>query len=203
MRFTSLVPRLWIAKLEFSLKESFFIPFNACDDGVSFFLFQSQKRNLRTNIRLVIFPFFLCLLLVLIQSLVNKELDKPSNRCGCTCVDTNGDGQCEKKCGIEYSTLDQVGTCPIPHPPEWPPLLQIPAQRYRAVRTDFISYSDLSDESCKTTGSCPVTMLMTGNNQTLGLSMAFLHSKYFDLLGQLNTCLQQVKDQVNSCTTTF
>ncbi|XP_022844965.1 ABC transporter A family member 7-like [Olea europaea var. sylvestris] len=131
-----------------------------------------QKRNLRTNIRLVIFPFFLCLLLVLIQSLVNKELDKPSNRCGCTCVDTNGDGQCEKKCGIEYSTLDQVGTCPIPHPPEWPPLLQIPAQRYRAVRTDFISYSDLSDESCKTTGSCPVTMLMTGNNQTLGLSVA-------------------------------
>ncbi|CAI9757523.1 unnamed protein product [Fraxinus pennsylvanica] len=131
-----------------------------------------QKRNLRTNIRLIIFPFFLCLLLVLIQSLVNKELDKPSNRCGCTCVDTNGDGQCEEKCGIEYSTLDQVGTCPIPHPPEWPPLLQIPAQRYRAVRTDFISYSDLSDESCKTTGSCPVTMLLTGNNQTLGLGVA-------------------------------
>ncbi|KAL2515976.1 ABC transporter A family member 7 [Forsythia ovata] len=131
-----------------------------------------QKRNMRTNIRLTIFPFFLCLLLVLIQSLVNKELDKPSNRCGCICDDTNGDGQCEKKCGIEYSTLDQVATCPIPHPPEWSPLLQIPAQRYRAVRTDFISYPDLPDESCKRTGSCPVTMLMTGHNQTLGLSVA-------------------------------
>ncbi|CAA3030738.1 ABC transporter A family member 7-like [Olea europaea subsp. europaea] len=124
------------------------------------------------NIRLVISPFFLCLFLVLIQSLVNKELDKSSNRCGCTCVDTDGDGQCEKKCGIEYSTLDQVGTCPISQPPEWPPVLQIPAQRYRAVRTDFISDSDLPDESCKATGSCPVTMLVTGYNQTLGLSVA-------------------------------
>ncbi|MCD7455440.1 hypothetical protein HAX54_028127 [Datura stramonium] len=52
---------------------------------------------------------------VLIQNLVNKELDKPSNRCGCKCVDQNGDGKCE----------------------------EISAPKYRAVRTDFTSFGDL------------------------------------------------------------
>lgn len=130
-----------------------------------------QKRNIKTNVRLIVFPFILCVLLVLIQMLVNNELDKPSNRCGCTCVDT-GNGQCEKRCGIEHSTLDQVFSCPIPHPPEWPPLLQVPAQEYRAVRTDFLAYGDLPGDSCKRTGSCPVTMLITGSNQTFGQSMS-------------------------------
>ncbi|KAL3513214.1 hypothetical protein ACH5RR_025931 [Cinchona calisaya] len=130
-----------------------------------------QKRNFRSNIRLVTFPFVLCLLLLIIQILVNKELDKPSNKCGCTCIDTNGDGKCEEVCGIQYSTLDQVATCPIPSPPQWPPLLQIPAPEYRAVQTDFISYADLPNESCKRTGSCPVTILLTGKNQTLGQSL--------------------------------
>lgn len=131
-----------------------------------------QKRNSKANIRLVAIPLILCLLLVLIQILVNNELNKPSNKCGCTCVDTNGHGQCTRVCGIEYSTLDQVATCPIPHPPEWPPLLQLPAQQYRAVKTNSIPYSDLPDESCRRTGSCPVIILMTGSNQTLGQSVA-------------------------------
>ncbi|KAL6541369.1 Phospholipid-transporting ATPase abca7 [Orobanche hederae] len=149
-----------------------------------------QKRNIKTNIRLVLFPIVLCLLLTLIQQLVNNELDKPSNRCGCTCVDT-GNGQCERRCGIEYSDLDQVFTCPIPHPPQWPPLLQLPAHQYRAVRTDFISYGDLPDDSCKRTGSCPVTMLLTGNNQTFGQNVAGsmfarpLHINLFDALHSL------------------
>ncbi|KAK6123284.1 hypothetical protein DH2020_042961 [Rehmannia glutinosa] len=110
------------------------------------------------------------------NALLRKNLifqaNKPSNRCGCTCVDTGTNGQCERRCGIEYSTLDQVFTCPIPHPPQWPPLLQIPTQQYRAVRTDFISNGDLPDDSCKRTGSCPVTMLITGNNRTFGQSVA-------------------------------
>ncbi|XP_009759239.1 ABC transporter A family member 7-like isoform X1 [Nicotiana sylvestris] len=130
-----------------------------------------QKRDVKSNIRLILVPIVLCLLLVLIQNLVNKELDKPSNRCGCKCVDTNGDGTCEEVCGIEYSDLDQVGSCPIPSPPEWPPLLQIPASKYRAVQTDSISYRDLPDDSCKISGSCPATILLTGTNQTFGESM--------------------------------
>ncbi|XAR65460.1 Sulfate-transporting ATPase [Bertholletia excelsa] len=131
-----------------------------------------QKRNIRANIRLILFPFVLCLFLVLVQNLINKELDKPKNNCGCTCVDTNGDGRCEKVCGIEYSDLDQVGTCPIPRPPEWPPLLQIPDPKYRAARADFLSFTDLPDISCKVAGSCPATILFTGSNQTLGKSLA-------------------------------
>ncbi|KAL7098748.1 hypothetical protein ACP275_09G037200 [Erythranthe tilingii] len=117
---------------------------------------------MKTNIRLILFPIFLCLLLVLIQIWVNNELDKPSIGCGCICVDT-GKGQCEKRCGIEYSTLKQGFFCAIPHPPEWPLLLQVPAQQFRTVRTG---------DSCKRTGSCPVTMLITGNNQTFGQLVA-------------------------------
>ncbi|PON57305.1 ABC transporter A, ABCA [Parasponia andersonii] len=131
-----------------------------------------QKRNIKTNIRLISFPFILCLLLVLIQSLVNHELDKPENKCGCTCIDTNGDGKCEEVCGLEYSTLDQGSWCAIPKPPEWPPLLQVPAPEYRAVTSDVIPFSDLPNESCKRTGSCPVTLLFTGNNQSLGEILA-------------------------------
>lgn len=127
-----------------------------------------QKRNIKTNIRLISFPFILCLLLVLIQALVNHELDKPENKCGCKTFDQNGDGVEEKVCGLEYSDLDQGTWCAIPNPPEWPPLLQVPAQQYRAVESDVMQYADFPNDSCKTTGSCPVTLLFTGNNQSLG-----------------------------------
>ncbi|KAF5957628.1 hypothetical protein HYC85_004853 [Camellia sinensis] len=86
-----------------------------------------QKRNIKENVRLILFPFLLCVLLVLVQSLINTELDKPKNKCGCAC--SNGKDICESNervCGIQYSTLSQVATCPIPSPPEWPPLFQIP-----------------------------------------------------------------------------
>ena len=43
----------------------------------------------------------------------------------------------------EYSDLDQVGTCSIPSPPEWPPLLQVPAPQYRAVRSDHLLYLEI------------------------------------------------------------
>ncbi|XP_050255380.1 ABC transporter A family member 7-like [Quercus robur] len=131
-----------------------------------------QKRNIKENIRLISFPFFLCLLLVLLQALINQQLDKPSNNCGCQCIDTAGDGQCNKVCGLEYSDIDQAATCPIPNPPGFPPLLQIPSPEYRAVRTDFVPFTDLPDESCRSSGSCPATFLFTGNNQSLGQILA-------------------------------
>ena len=37
--------------------------------------------------------------------------------------------------------------------------------------SDIIPYKDLPNESCKRTGSCPVTQLLTGNNKSLGGSM--------------------------------
>nr|POE81563.1 abc transporter a family member 7 [Quercus suber] len=131
-----------------------------------------QKRNIKENIRLISFPFFLCLLLVLLQALINQQLDKPSNNCGCACIDTAGNGQCNKVCGLEYSDIDQAATCPILHPPGFPPLLQIPSPEYRAARTDFVPFTDLPDESCRSSGSCPATFLFTGNNQSLGQILA-------------------------------
>ena len=111
------------------------------------------------------------MLLVVIQNLVNNELDKAENKCGCIYV-TNENGQTEKKCGIEYSTLDQAVTCPIPSPPEWPAFLQVPAPEYRAVRANFFQFKDLPDDSCRRTGSCPAAILFTGNNRSLGLTLA-------------------------------
>ncbi|XP_058195609.1 ABC transporter A family member 7-like [Rhododendron vialii] len=134
-----------------------------------------QKRNIQTNIRLILFPILLCLILIFVQILINHVLDSDKFKCGCTCLDSNGNGQCdstEKVCGIQYSTLDQASSCPVPSPPEWPPLLQIPAPEYRAVRTDFLSFTDLPDQSCRNTGSCPASILLTGNNQTLGERLA-------------------------------
>lgn len=63
-----------------------------------------------------------------------------------------------------------VDNCVIPKPTEWPPLLQMPAPRYRAVRSDFVPFTDLPNESCRKTESCRVTILMTGNNQFFGES---------------------------------
>uniref|UniRef100_A0A0V0IV07 Putative ABC transporter A family member 7-like n=1 Tax=Solanum chacoense TaxID=4108 RepID=A0A0V0IV07_SOLCH len=55
---------------------------------------------------------------------------------------------------------------------EWPPLLQIPSPQFRAVMTDSMPFSGLPDASCRGTGSCPVTVLITGNNRTIGESVA-------------------------------
>ncbi|KAL9314235.1 hypothetical protein ACSQ67_019687 [Phaseolus vulgaris] len=127
-----------------------------------------QKRNVKTNVRLIMFPFLLCLLLVLLQRLVDTQLDKAENKCGCVCVRREGDTCVEEQCGLEHSDLDQVSTCPVPNPQEWPPLLQVPAPQYRAVRTDNFPFSDYPNASCRRNGSCPVTMLFTGRNQSFG-----------------------------------
>ncbi|KAK6924977.1 hypothetical protein RJ641_009303 [Dillenia turbinata] len=129
-----------------------------------------QKRNLRTNIRLIAFPVVLCLLLVMLQAVVNSLLK--DNDCGCQCVERTANGKCAKEeCGLQYSTADQAGSCSFPNPPEWPPLLQVPAPQYRAVSTDFYSSVDLPNESCRKSGSCPVTFLFTGNNHSFADSL--------------------------------
>ncbi|KAK0586980.1 hypothetical protein LWI29_015655 [Acer saccharum] len=128
-----------------------------------------QKRNRKTTIRLVSYPFILCLLLVIIQNVVNRAFNGSDNKCGCACIRRNVNGGCEEeRCGLEFSDLDQAASCPINSPPEWPPMLQIPVPEFRAVKTDFISFSDLPNESCRSTGSCPATILFTGTNRSLG-----------------------------------
>ncbi|KFK34077.1 hypothetical protein AALP_AA5G099400 [Arabis alpina] len=130
-----------------------------------------QKRNLWSNIRLILIPFYLCIFLVAIQILFDSQVNNSDdNRCGCQCIpNTNGDGKCVKTCGIEYSKPSQAFFCSIPSPSRWPPLLQIPQPESRAV--SLASNGDLPNESCRRTGSCPVTILFTGNNKTLGTSL--------------------------------
>ncbi|KAF9667757.1 hypothetical protein SADUNF_Sadunf15G0056600 [Salix dunnii] len=130
-----------------------------------------QKRNFNANCRLISFPFVLCTLLIITQKLVDNQINKKSNQCGCQCIDTNGDGTCETVCGLQFSDLDQSPSCPVPSPLKWPPLLQVPAPQYRAVRSASNPSTDLPDESCRQTGNCPVTILITGTNQTLGQSL--------------------------------
>ncbi|KAF3781960.1 hypothetical protein EJ110_NYTH21080 [Nymphaea thermarum] len=154
--------------------------------------FTFQKRNYKTNLGLIVFPVVLCLLLFLIQKVADQVLDKSKYKCGCKCVDTSTDGSCRTVCGIQYSTPDQASSCPIPNPPKWPALMQIPLTENRAVRSDFELSLDLPDSSCKQTQSCPVTVLFTGGNKTLANRMRsfgicwltewfiFLTSKFLD-----------------------
>ncbi|KAH9330894.1 hypothetical protein KI387_003002 [Taxus chinensis] len=135
--------------------------------------FVLQKRNLKTNVALVIFPLILCVLLLVLQEVVNHQLNSSKYRCGCKCVQTDGTGSCQEVCGIEYSTLDQVGTCPIPSPPKWPAFLQVPRLQYRAVKTDSDTFTDLqNDYSCLKDNSCPVTFLHTGQNKSMAGTLA-------------------------------
>lgn len=132
-----------------------------------------QKRNLKNNVCIVSFPILLCVLLVVLQGIIDRELDKPSNRCGCACVDSGaGNGSCRRVCGIRYSALGQAGFCSVPSPPRWSSLLQVPSPESRAVRMPGSSLSSaLPEESCRSDGSCPATVLVTGQNRTLSESI--------------------------------
>lgn len=126
-----------------------------------------QKRNKRANIRIILFPVVLCLLLAIVQKLANTTLDKMQN-----------------DCGSGPPTLEQMGRCPTPIPVEWPAPIQVPAPEYRAVRTDSIQSTGLPKPSCRRAGTCPVTILFTGNNHSLGhrKCLIFVISWWFWLL---------------------
>ncbi|KAJ7541144.1 hypothetical protein O6H91_10G048600 [Diphasiastrum complanatum] len=131
-----------------------------------------QKRNWRTNACLVVFPLQLCIVLVVIQLLINSLIGGSKFSCGCACVPVNGSAGCEKRCGIQYSDQDQVSSCAILSPTEWPALLQVPRPQYRAVDNHNAQFPGLPDASCRDTKSCPATFLYTGQNQTLAEVLA-------------------------------
>ncbi|EMS47160.1 ABC transporter A family member 7 [Triticum urartu] len=132
-----------------------------------------QKRNLKTNIGITIFPILICVLLLVLQNIINNELDKPKYNCGCACVDTDMYGTCRKReCGVQYSTLEQVWSCAIPSPPRWPALIQVPQPQFRAVRTVSQPFDDLPDMSCRDSLSCPASVLITGKDRRFAESVA-------------------------------
>lgn len=122
-------------------------------------------------------PFYLCILLVNIQVLFDTNINNSAdNRCGCRCIVRNRNGKCQREiCGLEHSKPDQAFFCSIPSPPLWPPLLQIPRPESRAVSDPADDGSGLPNDSCRRTGSCPVTILFTGNNRSLGTSTSLLY----------------------------
>ncbi|KAF8081610.1 hypothetical protein N665_0874s0004 [Sinapis alba] len=111
-----------------------------------------QRRNLWSNVRLIVIPLYLCVLLVSIQALFDTQVNNsPDNRCG----------KCGKKsCGLAYSSQKQAVFCAFPNPPPLPPLLQIPRPKTP------------SGSCSRLTGSCPVTILVTGNNLSLGTALS-------------------------------
>ncbi|KAG8049612.1 hypothetical protein GUJ93_ZPchr0009g2395 [Zizania palustris] len=153
-------------------------------------------RNLKTNVGITVFPILICVLLVVLQNVINGELDKPKYRCGCVCVEIGADGACERKeCGIQHSTLEQVWSCPVPSPPRWPALIQVPWPGFRAVKTASQPFDDLPEPFCRADGSCPATVLITGKAQSFaesvsgGLFPAFSPSlnvtDYLDVLSRI------------------
>ncbi|EEC84433.1 hypothetical protein OsI_31047 [Oryza sativa Indica Group] len=126
------------------------------------------RRNLKTNVGITVFPILICVLLVVLQNVINGELDKPKYQCGCECTESDLEGTClRKECGIQHSTLEQVWSCEVPSPPRWPALIQVPWPGFRAVGTASQPFDDLPNPLCRGDGSCPVTLLVTGENQTL------------------------------------
>ncbi|XP_068464668.1 ABC transporter A family member 7-like isoform X1 [Phaseolus vulgaris] len=138
--------------------------------------FTFQKRNVKTNVRLILFPVVLCLLLFVLQLLFDTQFDKSIFKCGCACADNRTEiSRCpdsEKRCGVQYSNSFQAALCSIPNPVEWPPLLQLPAPPNRAVRTGFLPFFDLPDVSCRRTDSCPLSLLFTAENHSFAQSVS-------------------------------
>ncbi|KAM1982469.1 hypothetical protein ACFX15_038825 [Malus domestica] len=121
-----------------------------------------QKRNMCSNISLVLIPGLLCLILLGIQIALNKaKASGGGDKCDGSHTDTDWSG---------------LGPCPIPNPPEWAPLLYISNAAFRAVRSDSIlPFTDLPDASCrnsKNNVTCPLTVLVTGDNQSVGQILA-------------------------------
>ncbi|KAM3316743.1 hypothetical protein ACQJBY_034716 [Aegilops geniculata] len=134
-----------------------------------------QKRNVKTNVCITVFPILLCVLLVVMQRIINREIGKPEYRCGCACVDAvrAADGSCRRsECGVQYSTQDQVATCPVPIPPRWPAVLQLPPPESRAVGTASQPLDGLPGPACRDTRSCPAAFLVTGGNRSLAQSLS-------------------------------
>ncbi|KAI3963444.1 hypothetical protein MKW98_022866 [Papaver atlanticum] len=119
-----------------------------------------QKRNIWENLRLIAFPI---LLLVFLQQLQKFSASmKKQQIAGPGIPGHEGDDIPELPGGFGMFGKEQP-----PHS-ENPVYLHIPWPESRAVKNEFMPYNDLPDESCRATKSCPVTVLVTGLNESLG-----------------------------------
>ncbi|XP_010915097.1 ABC transporter A family member 7-like isoform X2 [Elaeis guineensis] len=153
-----------------------------------------QKRKSCTNICTILFPVLICLLVGSLQTWVNILLVKYGPKCQCYCVEAKN-GTCKKEACLDNMMPDQLSPCPVPSPPKWPPLLQVPEPKYRATRDDIIPFTDLPDKSCKRTKSCPATILVTGGNQSFAKSLTdnfFMKNSSSNISDYLGTFLSNL-----------
>ncbi|KAK1608101.1 hypothetical protein QYE76_031774 [Lolium multiflorum] len=127
-----------------------------------------QRRNCKTNAGIAVFPVLLCVLLVAIQTMVDRELGRPPFQCGCACVLADPTGACQRtECGVQYSTPAQALSCEVPAPPRWPALVQVPA-----VPASLRGLPTAPCSSANTSAPCgPVAVLLTGQNRGLSQSL--------------------------------
>lgn len=103
-----------------------------------------QKRNLKTNLCVLVFPILICSLMAILQHAINYVM----------------------------GTMGQLlSESPVPNPQRWPPFLQVPPPEVRAVKTNYLPFADLPHKSCRKTRSCPAVVLFTGTNQTFATSL--------------------------------
>ncbi|XP_056686472.1 ABC transporter A family member 12 isoform X3 [Spinacia oleracea] len=60
----------------------------------------------------------------------------------------------------------------IKKPAPWPPALNIPSNTTRAVSSKYMPFPDLPSPSCRVSGNCPATFLLTGTNQSFVMTIA-------------------------------
>lgn len=151
-----------------------------------------QKRNWKTNCCLVAFPIVLCVLLVVMQFLINSFIGDRF-KCGCKDVpNSNGVGT-TKQCGLQFSNADEAPFCGIDRPYPWPSILQVPSPQYRATRST--EYPDLAqDASCRSADTCATTIPYTGTNKTAADALAgyLLGTGSLDLLNPQTYSLSSV-----------
>ncbi|KAK7292225.1 hypothetical protein RIF29_08001 [Crotalaria pallida] len=139
-----------------------------------------QKRNMKTNIRLILFPVILCVLLVVLQHFVDKLTNNNDDetKCGGGCSSICANEECSKGgddhnnnnnnningCGslqhVTISGFNKVPSCAVTDPPEWPPLLQLLSSSPSCTRTNNNASS-----------SCPLTILFTASNFSFAQSL--------------------------------
>ncbi|XP_056686471.1 ABC transporter A family member 10 isoform X2 [Spinacia oleracea] len=61
----------------------------------------------------------------------------------------------------------------IKKPAPWPPALNIPSNTTRAVSSKYMPFPDLPSPSCRVSGNCPATFLLTGTNQSFVMKKMF------------------------------
>ncbi|KAL2935159.1 ABC transporter A family member 12 [Bienertia sinuspersici] len=105
-----------------------------------------QKRNKSQNLFLLITPLVVVALFAYLESKLKEVSAAKSDQ--------------------------EVGATEIKEPVSWPPALYIPSNTSRAVGFNFMPFSDLPSPSCRISGDCPATFLLTGTNRSLVMGMA-------------------------------